>query len=431
MLKMIATRTWRAAARNPQEIISDTSGNVAEIFALSLVVLLGMAGMAVDYGTAFLNEEKIQSALDEAVMSGVSAIPNAQAQSGIVGNFNTDQQLSIAKNFFDSSRPKLPPVDEVTFAFEGENLTGHATSRVETALLRVLGFETIDIAVSSAATSAASHDTLCFMAMHPTRKHTLELNGSVSVLAPDCNIYGNSSNFDDVVDPHTPENYITGKSVQAVGYGHHYIANVSPPLEHAPELIPDPLAALPIPAPGACQFNNTTVTSGTAALVPGVYCGGITVKGGANVTLNRGLYVISGGKFEVDSAQVSGDEVTIALADNSTTINWINSTVRLSAEKTGQYAGIVVLGVREEATHTLMNSTVDLHGVVYLLNGSFEWENTGTPVITSKWTAWIVDGISWDGDGTIPINFNLAASDVPYPQQLNVIPRPGSPRFVK
>ncbi len=79
--------------------------------------------------------------------------------------------------------------------------------------------------------------------MHPSRKHTLELKDSVSVYAPDCNIYGNSDHVDDVVDPHTPDNYLTGKTVQAVGYGHHYLQNVKPPLEHAPEILKDPLAA--------------------------------------------------------------------------------------------------------------------------------------------------------------------------------------------
>ncbi|MBL4758684.1 MAG: hypothetical protein JKY32_13940 [Rhizobiales bacterium] len=40
------------------------------------------------------------------------------------------------------------------------------------------------------------------MAMHPTRKHTLELKDSVSVIAPDCNLFGNSDYPWDVVDPH-------------------------------------------------------------------------------------------------------------------------------------------------------------------------------------------------------------------------------------
>ena len=90
-----------------------------------------------------------------------------------------------------------------------------------------------------------------------------------------------------------------------------------------------------------------------------------------------------------------------------------------------------MMGARVEVVHALDASTVDLHGVVYLPNGAFSWSNTGTPSITAKWTAWIVDGVSWTGDGTININFNLKDSDIPYPPQLNVIPRPGSARIVK
>ena len=53
-------------------------------------------------------------------------------------------------------------------------------------------------------------------------------------------------------------------------------------------------------------------------------------------------------------------------------------------------------------------------------------------VYNFKWAwAWIVDGVSWDGDGAIHYNFNLAGSDVPYPPEIRVIPRPGSARLVR
>ena len=97
-------------------------------------------------------------------------------------------------------------------------------------------------------------------------------------------------------------------------------------------------------------------------------------------------------------------------------------------------AGIVVTGERVASASTLTDSTVDLHGVIYLPKSAFTWTNSGTPEITAKWTSWIVDGISWLGNGTIKINFDPANSAIPYPTALtSVIPRvgPGSVRLIK
>ena len=63
-------------------------------------------------------------------------------------------------------------------------------------------------------------------------------------------------------------------------------------------------------------------------------------------------------------------------------------------------------------------------------NMAIEWENTGTPTITAKWTVWLVDGFSWTGDGTVNIPFKSEDSDVPYPSALYVILITGQPRLV-
>ena len=173
------------------------------------------------------------------------------------------------------------------------------------------------------------------------------------------------------------------------------------------------------------------MNGGTVALDPGTYCGGLRITNGAVVTAHRGVYILSGGPFLLDGAQIEGDEVTFVLADSDATLNWTNATVRLIAPKADDYAGIVLLGVRQSTTHNFAGSTIDLHGVVYLPNGKLTWTNSGTPSITAKWTAWIIDGVTWQGDGVIKINFNLNDSGVPYPTSLNIIPRPGSPRLIK
>ncbi len=102
--------------------------------------------------------------------------------------------------------------------------------------------------------------------------------------------HGNSNDEDDVVDPHNPQNFLTGKSVQAVGYGHHYIQNVTPPLEYAQKKLDDPLAAMSIPTDTSCTFKSRKISAQTITIDPGVYCSGLTIEKGSNVTFNGHLF---------------------------------------------------------------------------------------------------------------------------------------------
>ncbi len=406
------------------------AGAVSVLLGLLALILIGFAGLAVDYGSTMSNKAKLQQILDAAVLAGVSARPGAEQFAGETGGLSDAEKLEVAKQYFASNATALQNVSGESFTFENKNLVGRATVNVEMALLRVLGVKVLRVVKASIATSDVVREPLCFMAMHPSRKHTLELKDSVSVIGPDCNFYGNSSHEDDVVDPHSPENFLVGKSVQAVGFGHHFLANVTPPLEHAPEIIADPLSALVIPTAGTCTFNNTVISGVSRTLSPGTYCGGLSITNGSDVTLRPGTYVISGGGLLIADSTVTGNDITVGLADASAVLFWDQATVRLNAPKTGKYAGIVFAGVRQPTVHSFIGSTVDLHGVVYIPNGDFTWTNRNTPTINAKWTAWIIDGVSWLGDGVITINFDLENSDIPYPQALRVIPRPGSPRLV-
>ena len=122
---------------------------------------------------------------------------------------------------------------------------------------------------------------------------------------------------------------------------------------------------------------------------------------------------------------------TIVLADDGVKLDWEDSEVRLKAPSSGALVSMALIGVRENLKHILRDSVIDIHGVIYLPNGEFEWQNTGTPTINAKWTVWIVDGITWKGDGTIYINFDIKDEEVPYPSDLRyVIPRPSTPRLV-
>lgn len=395
------------------------AGSVVIISAIVLPVILGVSGMSIDYIRAYNLRTTLQGAIDSAVLAGVTS------------SQDEEQQIVAAKAYFDSVGDELEQNVNANFHHEDDNLVGDASMTVDTTILGIMGVHNMDVAVTAAATTKQFLAAACFMAMHPKRRHTLELKDSVSVIAPDCHIYGNSSHPFDVVDPHKPENYLTGKSVQAIGYGHHYLENVTPPLEYAPELLPDPLAAMTIPSAGSCDYDDLKVNGGSMTLSPGTFCNGLEISNGAKVTLKPGTYIIADKAFILSNSKLSGDGVTIVLADDGVELDWDESEVRLKAPSSGALVSMALIGVRENLKHKLTDSVIDIHGVIYLPNGEFEWQNTGTPTINAKWTVWIVDGITWKGDGTIYINFDIKDEEVPYPGDLRkVIPRPSTPRLV-
>ena len=71
----------------------------------------------------------------------------------------------------------------------------------------------------------------------------------------------------------------------------------------------DPYANVALPAFAGCDHNNMSVHN-TVTLDPGVFCNGLQLNAGANVTLNPGVYYIDQGTFHVASgASVTGSGV--------------------------------------------------------------------------------------------------------------------------
>ena len=399
--------------------LKDQAGGTAIVFSVAIAVVIGCGGLAIDYARTKMTLSAIQANLDAAVLAGVTA------------SLIEKHEIETAKAFFSRYTAEHGVTVDVRFEVKKGVLTGTADASVPTSFLKILDIDQMGIKAKSAATASEALEPICFMAMHPTRKHTLELKGSVSVYGPRCNIYGNSNHDFDVIDPHTPKNFVTAKFVGTIGGGHHFLPNVSPPPEFGTRVIEDPLADLAMPAPGACTQTKYTISGKSMTLPQGSYCGGLSITNGSKVDLqDDGVYFISGGAFTINSSKLTGKNVTIFLVDARTTVEWINSVVRISAKKTGDFAGIAVFGARVETDNAFTTSTIDIHGAFYMPLGAFTWENDGEPAVTAKWSAFVIDGVSWIGKGTIRYNFDISNSDIPYPEALIAMPRPAKARLV-
>lgn len=416
-------------------LLREQRGGIAVLAALGAPVLAGFAALAVDAGYAYMVRTELQSAADAAAPAASMRLPDtaaalAEARAIAAQNLPPAKHGEVLRDAdflvgtWDPNSRTFTPGGSSPNAVRVTLRRARANGNpLPTFLAGVLGTDFFDLAAK--ATAGPAKEPACLMAMHPTRKHTFYLVGPVRITAPECHIYANSNHPDYVVDPKDPGAFVVAKSIQAIGYGHHYLQNLTPPLEYAPYVIPDPLAHLSLPPAGGCTANRLRINGGSTTLSPGTYCGGLEIKGGAKVDLRAGEYHLKGGPLVVDQATLRGQDVVIFLSDAAAELDFTRATVQLSGRRSGPYAGIVLFSVRSDMVHVFDRSRLELEGVTYLLRGRVSWINQGTPANNAKWTTMIVDGFTFDGSGEIRINFAPHTSEVPYPTALKVVPRNG------
>ena len=405
--------------KKPFNFLKNQNGATAISFSLAAVALFAAAGLAIDFGRLHMEKSKLQAMLDAALVSGASS------------SAKTDEQIVEAKKYFDANSGSSADRLNVSFSAEKSLIVGKITTKLKSSLLAVVGIDEFDVAVGGKATSQVSYEPMCFTSMHPTRKHTLELHDSVSVIAPNCNFYGNSDHFNDVVDPHTSNNFMVGRTVAARGGGHHFIQNVTPAVQFGVELVTHPLPGVSAPSAPACIATDTVISSETVELPEGHYCDGLNIASDSTVTLvDGGKYFISGGALEIEQSTLEGKNVTLFMMDSKSKVVVKNSLVKLAAPKSGTYAGIAVFGLTPTNGNLIDDAKMDIHGVIFLPNADFVWNNVSDYEPKASWSSYVVDGVSWTGTGTVRYNFDLNASDIPFPGSMRAVPVVGDIRLV-
>jgi Flp pilus assembly protein TadG len=111
-------------------------GNVATIFALSLLPLLTATGAAVDYSRAVKVRSHLLQALDAA---GLAA--------GAATGLNQTQLTALAQNYFNANFPstELGVPGTLKLTLDGNKLTLSAAATLDTAVMHVLGVDSLTV----------------------------------------------------------------------------------------------------------------------------------------------------------------------------------------------------------------------------------------------------------------------------------------------
>jgi Flp pilus assembly protein TadG len=136
-------------------IARDEAGNTLAIFAAALIPLTMMIGSGLDVSVTYMARAKLQNACDAAVLAGRQAME---------GNDWNDAAQAEADKFFDFNFPTgTHDVTDAEFEVDQDEddpaqIVGSAAATVPTVIMRIFGYERMEIAVTCDAKRDLGHN---------------------------------------------------------------------------------------------------------------------------------------------------------------------------------------------------------------------------------------------------------------------------------
>jgi len=177
---------------------------------------------------------------------------------------------------------------------------------------------------------------------------------------------------------------------------------------------PDPLRNIPEPTKQTMPEQSSGpkhYSNGNKTISPGVYHGGISITGQANVTMLPGIYYMDGGGFSMtgqgnlvangvmifNAPQKSSDVITVSGSNGG--------SVTMTPPTSGLYKGLTLFQARA-STNTLSvsgNGSMFMTGTFYAAGGLMNITGNGAGQIGSQYVSNLLD---INGGGALSISYN-------------------------
>jgi len=390
-------------------------GQVLPLATLLIILLLSMAGFAMETGLAFYLRQSAHAAAESAAMATVlAAMSSVNGSSVTCSGSNTSGTQCSSTAVACTASPNSPPRPNLDngclFAKQNGFTAGGSTAisitanntsaapnnpnvatmywaqvsvttrqpQLFSALFSNSGMFTGALATAAIVSNGAPSG--CIYVLNTTVQRAMDVEGSE--VQTTCGIYINSSNSVALYIGGNPPGgantpAISASSISIVGnYQNGGQGTLVPTPLTGQTAAADPLASLPEPTPGACTATNYNWSQGTTTLSAGTYCGGIHISGGT-VTFSPGQYILNGGGLTIDSASTTATGSGVSFYNTATsgytygpmTISG-QPNVTFSAPTSGTYQGIFWFTDRSE-TSTSQNqfngaTNSSVQGTIYM-----------------------------------------------------------------
>ncbi len=403
--------------------LRDTSGASFIYIAFMLTVLAGVTALSVEYGNALRVRAQLQSTAELAAIAAANALPDeTAARTAAISYAETNLPIAQNGNVLASSDVEFGNWDVSTKAFTVSATPTNAvrvTTRRSAANNNALGagfgaiFGTTEFNLSRSAVASIGTSPACMIALDPTSSQAMEVNSNAQVNITNCEVHVASTSGSALyTDSNAQIN--ADRICVAGGYSENSRADATPDPETSCTPPSDPFAHLAEPTfVGCTESSSVKVDSADRTFTPigsnpYIFCEDLEITSNVTVTFDPGTYVLQK-KFLVDSnAAISGDGVFFFLSGSDAEMQIdSNSTVTLTPQTTGAYAGILFYADDANTNNHKFdsNAAAVIDGVFYFPNASLEFNSNSTIGSGSNCTQFVANTIYLDSN----TNINFAA----------------------
>ncbi len=396
-------------------------GQAILIIALSIIVLMGFAALAIDGARLYSERRAAQNAADAAVLSAALTkctngnIVSAAQQIAASNGYNNDG----VKNIVVVNNPPLSG----TYSGNTKYIEVIITTKVDPGFAVFFHpdpFELVGRAVShcnintSGGTTAGTPYGNAIVTTSPHECSAMLLGGNGDITVTNGGVFVNSDctggnpavklggNGDLIANP---INVVGG--VKTGGNG---------TLSQAPTKVSPITTYWDVPVPDKPSGTCTSFKAGKSAVTinPGLYCG-IDLSSDGDVTLNPGIYYIQSGGFKMSgNGSLTAHNVLIYIAPGGGDFSiTANGSMDITAPTSGPYKGLAIYANdgKKNLVDMSGNGNMLATGTIYAPNSRVKITGNGS---NTTLTAQIVsDTIEVGGNGNITINYDGSQFYVP------------------
>jgi hypothetical protein len=375
-----------------------------------LVVLFAFLGLAMDVGYLQWTRRRLQIAADAAAVGGAQEVSRGSTSTKITSSAKGDASLN---GFTNGTNGVTVTVNDPPASGAYAGVTGAVeviiAQNVPLYFASVLGITSTTVSARAVSLLGANGD--CIYVLDGSKAQALYVDGAINItLACGAIIDSTSAQamyLDGAINWSGPSNVVGGYSkVGAV--------NISPAPNTGVAAQSDPLAYLAAPSYGACDHTNFSLSGAyNTTIGPGVYCGGITMTGAGNVTMNGGLYVLEGGGLSVNGAiNITGNGGITFYNTQGTGYPYGPiaivgaSNISLTAPTTGSLAGILFFQDRTIANPAASSITGASNGTyigaLYFPTSALTYSGASN----GQYTIIVSDALTFSGAANVGDNYS-------------------------
>jgi Flp pilus assembly protein TadG len=401
-----------------------TAGNVALMTAVSLPIVVGLAGGTMDFITASKHHYNLQAIADSAAIAAAREVSLANTNNGQIAE--VAKATAVSTSQLNGNNIGIDRV-AVNVSADRSSIRVTVLSNWKPVFAAMFS-NSIETVSAQATANVIGSGNICIMSLNPVNPRGILLTRKAAVVGKRCGIFSTSVHRRSLVvraGGLLKAGFICSQG-GAIGWKSARI--VPTPITDCPSP-GNPLADRPMPKVGACDYNDKVVRRSHEVLQPGVYCGGLVIAKNSNPVLEPGVYIIKDGELVVKNNSVlRGNGVGFFLTGTKASFKFLKKTeIDLKAPTKGIMAGILVYQdpeipkvelddyiptrnvIRSQNAHTL-------EGTIYLPRGGLFVEGEGEIAGSSAYTAIVADRVRVKEGPKLILNSDYKSTDVPVPE---------------